>query len=159
MLSLHRSLLRGDSRLRHLDTSSMQVTPTSIHPGSASPQFQRLLVRRQQYGPRQPYDQGQKKLLLAHCSTSDLLAPYRCNTVLWASSYTNIFSATRGLHKNVQRDSCVQPRDRKYLPTHHSTSLRIAGPIKVTPMSWFPYIVTDVTPSSTDGHVSLLLFY
>jgi hypothetical protein len=25
-------------------------------------------------------------------------------------------------------------------------------------MSWLPYIVTDVTPPSTDGHVSLSLF-
>jgi hypothetical protein len=70
MLSLHRSLLSGDTRLLHLDTSRMQVTPTSIHPGSASNQFQRLLVRRQQYGPRHPYDQGQKKFLLPHFSIS-----------------------------------------------------------------------------------------
>jgi hypothetical protein len=144
------------SRLLQLDTTSIQVIPTSIHPGSASTQFQRLLVRRQQYGPRQPYDQGQKKLLLPHFSISDLLAPYRCNTVFWASSYTNIFSATRGLHKNVQRDSRVQPRDRKYLPTHHSTSRRIAGPIKATPMSWLPYTVTDVTPHLRMG---MYLYY
>jgi hypothetical protein len=136
MLSLHRSLLCGDSRLLHVDTSSMQVTPTSNHPGSASNQVQRRIVQRQQYGPRQPYDQGQKKFLLPHFSIScNLLAPYRCNTVFWACSYTNIFSATCGLHNNVQQDSCVQPRDRQYLPTHHSTSRRIAGPIKVTLMS------------------------
>jgi hypothetical protein len=117
MLYLHRSLLRGDSRLLQLDTINVQVIPTSIHPGSASTQFQRLIVRRQQYGPRQPYDQGQKKLLLPHFSISDLLAPHRCNTVFWASSYTNIFSVTCGIHKNVQQDARVQPRDRKYLPT------------------------------------------
>jgi hypothetical protein len=157
MLYLHRSLLCGDSRLLQLDTISIQVIPTSIHPGSASTQFQRLLVRRQQYGPRQPYDQGQKKLLLAHFSISDLLAPYRCNTVFWASSYTNIFSHYTTMYNETLAYN--QGTARKYLPTHYSTSLRIAGPIKVTPMSWLPYIVTDVTPPSTDGHVSLLLFY
>ena len=103
-------------------------------------------------------------ILLPHFSISwrfaGARAPYRCNTkVFWACPYTNIFGAKRGLHNKVQRESRVQQRDRKYLPTHHSTSRRLAGLTKVTPMSWLPYIVTYVTPPSTDGHVSLLLFY
>ena len=111
-------------------------------------------------GTTTPYNQGQKKLLLPHLSISWRFAgTIQVQQVIWACSYTNIFSATRELHKNVQRDSRVQPRDRMYLPTHHSTSRRIAGPIKATPMSWLPYIVTYVTPPSTDGHVSLSLFY
>jgi hypothetical protein len=44
-------------------------------------------------------------------------------------------------------------RDRKYSPTHHSTSWRIAGPITAKSTSWLPDIVTSVTPPSTDGHV------
>jgi hypothetical protein len=80
---------------------------------------------------------------------------------LWARPYTNISSATSGIHNNVQRDSRRQQGKKSTLPhtTAPHTSWRIAGPITVKPMSWLPDIVTYVTPPSTDGHVSLLLFY
>jgi hypothetical protein len=100
-----------------------------------------------------------RKSFFSHISASHAICWHHtvCKTVFWACPYTNNFSAR--LHNNVQRDSRVQPRDRKYLPTHHSTSRRIAGgPITATPMSWLPYIVTYVTPTSTAGHVSLSLF-
>jgi hypothetical protein len=104
-----------------LDTSSIQVTPISIHPGSAITQLQRRLVRRQQYGSRQPYDKGQKKLLIPHFSIR-FAGTTQVQYGIWGKLIHQFFSATRGRHKNVQRDSHVQPREEKYSPTHHSTS-------------------------------------
>jgi hypothetical protein len=60
------------------------------------------------------YHQGQTKHLPTHHSISWRLAgTIQVQQVIWASPYTNIFGATRGLHNNVQRESRVQPRDRK----------------------------------------------
>jgi hypothetical protein len=104
-----------------LDTSSIQVTPISIYPGSASTQLQRRLVRRQQYGPRQPHDQGQKKLLIPHFSIR-IAGTTQVQYGILGKLIHQFFSATRGIHKNVQLDSHVQPREEKYSSTHHSTS-------------------------------------
>jgi len=60
------------------------------------------------------YHQGQTKHLPTHHSISWRFAgTIQVQQVIWASPSTNIFGATRGLHNNVQRESRVQPRDRK----------------------------------------------
>ena len=150
MLFLHRHLLFGDSHLPSFDTSRMQVTPTS---NSRAISYEANNMDNDIHTTRN------RKSIFSHISAFHEICWHHTG----ASSYLGM-----PIHQYFQRHArntqqCTArlsrtTRDRKYLPTIHSISGRLAGTIKVKPMSRLPYIVASVTSPSTDGHVFVSLF-
>jgi hypothetical protein len=103
-----------------------------------------------------------RKSFFSHISASHAICWHHTGAIRYfGHAHPPIISAPRADYTTTYNETLAynQGIERKYLPTHHSTSRRIAGPaIKATPMSWLPYIVTYVTPPSTAVHVSLSLF-